>query len=718
VVSDLSIGAWQSQRVATDFCAQLGLEGPKFSFDEGFRPELQDGLSYAGLISRGIDAEALGETATLAAVEAATRIATAMQSAPARVFLVIAPRFGIDWEPEDLAFLRALSPRLRHTASELILVKADSAEPASGHDLLSLVPGIVDAELASSIQSLEPANTSRTVRLDGGYVLIVPECRRAPGSVRRLEFDRLAAALRHYDWLRAYAEYHGNNLFVEPDFLASYAWRCFQEGGSKLSIRLLDRAAMCSATPIERAVAACHTQGIRIASQQFDGISQMADPPVGIPDAMRSFLNQTKGYALVMSGEPQSALSYLEAAWRLIEHEPVSRESLYLQNISALALLRLGDAEGALSIEREIEARSAELPDKDWRLTYITQINIARLNQRLGDLVAARRAYRLAFATTLGSRSESEGVYTNLCEARLETECGQHELALLAWLRACLHWVSAQTPEALAARVIKSLLGQPISEPEEPPEELVEKISKSMLSSLAQSVSRAGLSAKLPAGTEIPPLFVRANHLTADEKPDWALGEPGWSVLGSQRRLGNMSMRIDTAAWQTLCSYVSKLLAVLSGRDEPLEAQTLVVDDRLGQELARNESELLETAVRLGVPCVVFGGKPLSLGTDLRDQLEGRARVRLGEAVARIDFGVSDTTIVFKRGRAPTTIPGDLGEVLNSLSDYGNLDELCASHTEIRPARLRELEALRIVYLALPEDSCTAAGIWQHSKVT
>jgi hypothetical protein len=743
VVSDISLGGWRSHQVAAEFCAQLALAPPRPPLAASLGPPLarHGELSYADLISQGIDAEALGDAATLTAMDAATRIVAAVQAGPPQIFLVFAPRYSINWEPEDLLFVQLLAPRLESTGSQLILAYVDPpavpidlsiewlnqpqpAPPPGAGGLLGLVPGTVDPQMAAAVKAAERIGAALVVMLPlaHGHMLIAPECRRLPSAVPRLEYDRLATAAGECDWLRAYAQYYGNNAFVEPQFLLRQAWQRFSEGGSAVALRLLDRATACSVTPLERAIAVCQAQGMRIALQHFGDAAQAPDPSEAVPATLRSFLLQAKGYGFVMSGDPESAMAYLRRARALFEPDLVSREYLYLLNISALASLKLGDPHAALAIERDIEARVATLPTPDWHLKYITCINIARLSRRLGDLEATRCSYDLAFATTMGVRSESEAVYTNVCAARLETERGYCLEAFLAWLRASLHWVAARTPEALGARVANSLVGPlPAS-----PERLVEEVSQVLLSSLAGAARESGQASVVTTATAdldmAAPVFVRADCLTAEARPDWALGGPGWSVLGSSRRLACTVARVDTQSRRRLRALVCRLLARLSSAGELDDAETIVVDDRLGQELATTASELLESAVRLEVSRLSFGDTYLTLGESAQARLEAQARVQLGSAVARVDLGASCATVTFKRSLPTATVSSEVGLLLTELSNNPSLTELSARVPSTRNLgelwrQLRALEASRMVYLSFPEASCIAAGISWRSRV-
>jgi len=212
------------------------------------------------------------------------------------------------------------------------------------------------------------------------------------------------------------------------------------------------------------------------------------------------------------------------------------------------------------------------------------------------------------------------------------------------------------------------------------------------------------------------PVFIRADSVPAEMGADWALGGKGWGILGSSRRPGKTAVRTETESRQQLCGLVCRLLSVLSRGRELRDVETLIVDDRLGQELPTNASELLESAVRLDVPRVSFEDKSISLSESARAELEMQARVRLGNAVAGVDLSDSCATITYKRGLPAITVPKEVGSLLTKLGVNPSLAELASRIPSISESGdlllvLRALEESRLVYLSFPEASCIAAGI-------
>src|SRR2546430_369809 len=83
---------------------------------------------------------------------------------------------------------------------------------------------------------------------------------------------------------------------------------------------------------------------------------------------------------------------------------------------------------------------------------------------------------------------------------------------------------------------------------------------------------------------------------------------PGWGVLAAPGAPGAGAVE-QPAASRRLRALVVALLARLSGGFELPQAGALVVDDRLGQEIARTPHELLESAIRLGASRISYEGE-------------------------------------------------------------------------------------------------------------
>ena len=744
LVADVSLGAWRGHQVATEFCLQLDVAPPRRAW-----PSLTGSdrsRSFADLIGHGIETESRGELSVLIALDAVDRITAQLRASTRRTVVVLAPRIGLSWEAEDLLFVQLLAARLGDVA-DIVVAYADPPSPDDEllaraatewltapspkppvdqpSEPVALIPGIVEPEAAHALglASDTIGQHAPVVALPRGFFLVAPEFRRLPREASRLQYDQLAAAAAGVGWLRAYAQYCGNNVFVDSTFLLSQSWERFAEGGGGIALRLLARAEECAQGPSAQAIAQCQAQGMRIAMSRFADVAAVPDSTPAVPHRLRGFLALAKAYGLVMINQVERAKAVLSEAQHIFEGVDDARELLYLLNIAALGSLKQGDPERALILEHQIEARVKRLPRADWRLRYVNMINIARLERRLGDLDESRRAYAAAFATTLGSRSEGEALYTNLCYARLDSERGDHQAALLCWLRAALHWAAASTPEALSRRVAMAVTGDSVASRLD----LDEQVCSALLTHL---VSAAGLSG-LPGSEQIgrcdgarAPAFVRADapHAVRLPRPDCAFGAPGWSLLAVAR--ADTAVIAARPSSQRLRAGLVYLLATMIDAPQLAEADALVVDDRLGQEIAQTPHELLESALRLGIPHVWFEGHPpLMLSTEVSSRLQRSLRIEPGAAVDTLVQSRLGAVATFRRGRADRVVPEDIAVALDIPGARRSVEDLSTMLARPRGpddllAELRVLEAEYVLYLTCSEETCAAAGISWPSRAS
>jgi tetratricopeptide (TPR) repeat protein len=739
--ADLSLGAWQSHQVATELASQLGLalpetqtpvhERPPRAFErwvaEGFPEDLLAEVlsTSADSIGRWIDAEAQGDRGRRRCLELARRILGSLEDAGPLTLTILAPRFGLSWEREDLLFVESLLRGL-HSRSRLLVVgderravperwhvtwrlarSTPRREPAS-RSLQDLVPGLLDEELRRRLPCapLEPL-----LPLPGARFLVDPERRRPPDQVSRLDYDRLADAAPGPGWLAAYAQYRGNNIHVEPWTLCREARLRLEEGGEEIALRLQERAVSCTSQPVPRGLLECIAQGWRIALQRYGEASTMGDPSPALPAVLRGALLQTKGWGLTMVGRAQQAEPCLREALALLRPRfEGRREYLYLKNIAALNRVNLGDVAGALAAEREIEEDLAALPTRDVRLEYVNSINLARLHRRRGEFDLARAGYERAFATTWGLRTDNDLIYGNVCHARLEAARGWHEGALLAWLRAALHWAAADTPEAVGWRTVAAVLGRRAH----PDEDVVEAVSAALADVLLEEASAVPAGRRDPEPDAEGPVFVRAPELPGTVRAFRRIvGARGWSAIRAE---DEAPPAVDGPAARRLRRVVGSMIRSGEDGDEAAAPGLFVVDDRLGRELAANPVEMIETAVRLAVPRVRYEAVDTELTPALRVALEGSLRVSLSPAVGRVLRHDGEASVTFRRYRGAQDLTGDEARLLGLVEEEAPVELLWRRSGTHDPLpsfvrALRTLEWKRVVEIRLTEQACLEHGI-------
>jgi len=662
VFADLSLGAWRSHELAQSVFGQLRIAWPLPAPPAPEREELES----SSVIGDWIDSEGRGDAAERSGLFLAEELFGALNTRPLFLVLLV-PRFGLAWRAENTAFLRYLAHGVRaHDRIVLATIEPDVHPP---HGLSALVPGVIDPETAQALGADGHL-------LSSGWLLVAPESRRDPRATSALDFDRLAAAPVE-PWLRAFAHVHGNNYFVDPWFLCAEATRHLAGGGHEIALQLMERAAACAPSPDDRASLRALLQGFQIALMRYDDAAAAPDPSPALSPLRRGPLLMTKGWGLVMLKQAQRAEPYMQAARELLA--PIlgrNRQFLYLLNISALNRVNLGDMDGALAIEKDIEKEIEEAAesDRDYRLQYVNSINLARLYRRRNDFDLSSAYYARAFATTEGARTESDLVYTNACIARLDSARGRHLDALLGWLRASLHWLSSSVPEALGWRVLSAVCGAKVQQGESVP---LENVARSLNELLRASAQAAGV---MLAPSTFVHAFIRADRISTGVASAEAIGAPGFSVFSIQTSIQPAQSGPE---YKALAASAAGLMASLAQAPELQQSPTILVDDRLGREMATNKSELLSACLRLEVKRVRYNGEAIEPASFQQ------GRVALGPAVAKVDRCVH-----FKRYLPPRHLSAAEADLLAQLDAKTPV-------TAFDSATIRALEADRVLEFSL-----------------
>jgi hypothetical protein len=381
-------------------------------------------------------------------------------------------------------------------------------------------------------------------------------------------------------------------------------------------------------------------------------------------------------------------------------------EYLYLLNISALNRLKLGDCETALAIERHIRSALEHSAGGTWQLKYINSLNLARLHKRMKQPRIAEHYYREAFATSLGDRSESDAIYMNVCQARLDENRGRYAKAYESWLRAALYWVSSPVPEAIARRVREAILGSE----KWTTGNVHDNVSAALESHLTVNANASGLHrearAIATADADVAPTFARAGALEAiNSSGTWhALLVAARWVLGTAEET---RPAISSGANRHLRSVLSGLLPAVIPQKPTGRLLTIMVDDRLGRDLPASEAELFEVCLRLNVRSLVIKGRSLHFEKVLH-QLQGLLHIRFSDAVDRVELGPTEVLVTFKRYRECLKLSGDDGNILRAIREAeSTAARTCRSvlkTAQIPWESLRDLERSRIIDLYLPPE--------------
>ena len=740
VVTDLSLGAWRGQHVARELRAQLGLQTPRALEDAGRRHEelLVRGSSYADITASAVAAEAAGDAKVAAAAAAAGQIADAVRERGPHTILVVAPRFGVPWEDDDILLLDFLTrllgpdevrvfvavasdsptlPRRFHVRQRAPAARTVPLEPvAAATSIVALVPGLVEEKVQASLDASFPGAVVGLLSIGEGFALVAPEHRRPLASVPVHEFDWLAVVSAPFPWLAAFAQCFSSRELVDPRLLSAEARRRWAEGAVSVALRMGVRAIDSARTNQERDALQCWVQGVRIAAHRFDELANAPDPPVESAPATQGFLHEAKGWGLVMSGQPHEAGRHFKRAQELLSPHSGSREYLYLLNISALGQLRSGDAVGALTLEETIAERAELLDPRDWSLEYLNALNLARLRKYVGDAEAAYSDYRRAFDVTLGTRSDSERVYSNVVLGRAAAASGRLEDAFFCALRASLHWLSSRIPEAIGSRTLAAILARPWPLTSRPTIAEVAGALEAQLTDAAIALGRPAIVAAVHRDArDAVPAFVGGDlspsHDVALDLQ--AVGTEGIGFLVTERRA---PARQAPDGRLRLGALTRDLLDALCPRAGIEAAGTIVVEENHGREVPTSAAELLDVCIRRGLRRMVFSDRGVGLDDACRSRLERASLVTLGPAVAGIDGGDSGRRIRFKRVLAPLLLGDGEDRVVSHLSERPSLAGLASRLTTEGAGDdvvrlVRKLEAKRALEVHVTRSACAEVGL-------
>lgn len=676
IVSDLSLGAWRNQQIASEFMEQLGGNcdskvalGAQAAFD-----------GKSSSIGFWIDAETRGDTAKLEALKSVKAVVNALVSHPAYTLLVIAPRFGQSWGSDNEFFLYYLASCLSDGPHRLLvtfsqdesvsMLRSDlfqlewleSAGMAEGlpktsvetNPLYSYYPGVIDAHLAIDAKEMK-LKESGCYPLQNGSLLIPPEIRKSPSQITTAEVNALVPLTRERGWIASYLMYWLPEGIPDFGVLIREAWYRLSEGCSDIAFKFMQRTLEAAFNEGMQAAFQIQYQWMRIASHRFKDAGDIDDPSEMVEANNRGILYWQKAWGLVMSGRPLEARERFEKAKELLRFKATEIERIYFLNIYALSLLLTGDFAGAMSLEREIEQMFKNGEVQDWHMAYVNNLNIARLLRRKGDLEEARRYYGKAFNTTEGARNGIDGLYINACMALLSETQEQYQEAFWYWFRACLHWVALEYPETLGWRVLEAIKAERRDKKEslDNPEE----VSITLLEILSEAARKGGVSSFskwLEAADEIePPVFISDELLTStDTAPVWesVIGGEGWGLLASQEYVPPV---FEGSAYRMLREVLYSAMRSLCPALDLSAYKTFGVDDRGGAHMPGTRHELMELGMLRGVDKLAFGSASDNLSVTRVSDLAQEVIVHLGSAVRAVEPDEVGGRVSFSRYFSP-----------------------------------------------------------------
>lgn len=678
VICDLSLGGWYPAQLAAEIAAQIGVTLPHDVSTA--LPLPQSEALDADTVGRWVDAEARGNTALRLAEHAMHTLLPGLADIAETVFVLVPPR-AADWREADLWTLRLLANAQALGGFELILgcfgahtpelpadfavtwgsaasptIESDAAkllDPVPEADLawLGLVPGIIAPPLAQAL-GLSPETAMQLILLPSGVAVIPGELRALAAANRSGAAQTLAERAAATPWLAASTAAQG--VSQPAGLLLDQAWQAFTAGANDLAGALAGMAVAAAGGTGERVPALLSVQTMRLVNQDYAGLAAADATPADAPGEDRKRLERFRAWGRALTDDGTGALELLGEMPGDAPLDPQPWLDLYLRNIHALALFRIGDIEAALALELDIATRIDRLRPTPWQLRYLNALNLARLYRARGETGTAGEWLTIAEEATIGVALPADLIHFHVLRARFAAD-QTPQLARRHWYAAALIFAALPMPEAIGWRVAGAILGTRV-ETADP-----DAIAAALLQQIGTDIPAS-------TGSETAPTFLLAEDWPPSG-PLSAVGAPGWGVLIVE---DTAAPPFDSPHHAALRRSLGRSLAV--DRSGP---STVLVDLRFGRGLPDTLDALAGSALWYGAGHLVWEGDALDLDRTLLDAEQLLVRA---PGVAEI----AGTEVRFKRYRQPLQLPApalplanDTGRPVVSLS--GDEQQLAAT---------------------------------------
>jgi tetratricopeptide (TPR) repeat protein len=672
-VADLTLGSWTPHSIEAQWLGQILQKDVVFKSDA---TPLAAISSLGDAMYASIDEESLGARAPFLARRAARQLSRVLARRPAAL-IVLVPCFSIPWRDDDallLEYLNEIEPGLDLTfaiagdqpsawptdqpSPPLGLAPAKFVAPAD--NVLYAVPSAISPSVLGRIGAL-----AGLIPITGGWALVAPESRQRPALDRTAVKAFKAIGL---DKLSAYASLHGQGANNDAWLLCAEAWKQCHSGYRELGLTFIAAAENAATNILQREALRSQKQAMRIATSRFQEAAEEQDTADSAPPALAGIMNGLKGWGLVMAGQPSEAQAYLAKALALGPSGSMDKAYLFLKNIHALALLRSGHPDEALSEELCIEAAISTLPTHAAALNFVNALNLARLYRYSRDFKRARAYYTKAFDTCDGSRTETDAVNQNLCFARLAEDEAHHREALLCWLRAALQWCANDCPEALNWRSQALVTGSRHQTPIRglsDARRIVEALAEAFVESLDRVATLCGMDCQSwsSMGSELP--IVSTDVDDARLRPVRYIGGNGWAVVGC---VGKLSRRSFGPSFKRLLRWLNHWIQDKTG----IGTENCYAIDRYdGREMPVTHREMLGSAIDFSVYRFVYDGVEACIDSTVLETWRDMRVLTMGPMIAHADIEGSNPQIIFKRYLRPIRLDGHLLQLFRAIRSEG-----------------------------------------------
>jgi len=661
IILDGSLGSGRPWQMARDLASQLGVEFPA---DLVSSPVTRSAEGDFGNVAEwAIDSEACGEYVLNQAHALARHFTQILRR---ELVCVLYPIDGARWCGSDWAFLYFLAEcKVVLWLDPTVHLARAAADSGLVDETLTCIPGVLSADI---LAQFDAANTG-LIPLRNKLWMVPPNFRCPPSLAEKDRYDLLVQRAINIKWLYAYAQLFCSAKHIQPADLDPIVDDYYRGRHFDLALSLQERLMRAeNIDPYRRGVALLKLQMMRISSMNFDKAATQ-NIPANFPKQFMGLVILAKGWGHAMTNNPRQADVILTEARSLLAPLRGLPEFLYALNISALVKFRIGHIRDAETMEIEIEEQLCLQKPRRFALEYVNQMNLHRVYRHTGQLKKARYYLDRATATTAGTRSRNDAIYTALNYWRLSELEGRMQDSRTFALECVALFLALETPESISSRTAAGLLNQPW--PLRAPfgvDQIYTRLKTqiaSHVSSLKEDTAADKVQLSFAFSSEVEPDLFRQSG-----QPAAAVMMEGLGVIFIPNFENDRLKRpkADDGKKELHDLFSDILLSCLSAevvnRMDRTKLHKVVVDDRFGRGMPKTLDELAGVALRLNIRWMHHDGRLIGLDENLSEHLQ----VSAAPGMERIE----DRQAHFKRMLAPITLPPDLGDLLRRIDQAGS----------------------------------------------
>jgi|GEM_PF-2168062 len=677
IATDLTLGPWSSYWSYSELAKQLNIYQEPSAVMPDIRQRKSAEEEKYNSIGRLIDRENKGRHLAIAAHQHAKDILHAIDAQGIKLLLVCAPKQGLHWGLDNAWLLYFLANGLRKSHCQLLIITDNYLLPEElPFAQYRLLNNTVKAPLSTSLKDdhtqvdyfpgvfIYNENDNAQYNNANTMVSLAPYCSITPPHSRVLSSNKKAVdndnLLPYQKTFIAYQQL-SDTLDKNPlnkclSVLTASAHQAYLKGVYDLALRLYQRAYNFHPENNAKSMLELTLQTIRIAMMEFKDAAKQAAPNEEQAQTLTGPLHQTKGWGLLMSGQPEQAEKHFELARAQASLNEHDRSYWYLMNISALNQCRLGNIDRALKWEKDIEKKLSQLKTPDWQLHYVNTINQARLYKQIGDYEKSLHYYTTAFTINDGLRTQTDQVYFNFTLAQILCKMSHNSKAFIACFRAVIHWLSTPLPEALAPRMMNAILGinhyLPFYD--------MEAIAGALYQHLLGYAQYAGvIYPDENADKEESELVFSTIDAIDSHKSHYIntnstiVGNDGWCVIASDISIAPV---LSGPCYQQLRQLAIYLMKKLQPHYSFSQQGCLLLDSQYGNEIPSNASEATAMAVRHNLQHIYFAMEYRYLSHGDRTTIENNSIIALAPGIDQLQTQGNQLALNFRRFIDPVLI--------------------------------------------------------------